>query len=107
MVAELVDFISDPLDGAGGARGRVVGCGCGTCADEGDVGFEGWGWEAGFSGAVLCEDDPADGGEDEEEEEEEEEKPRAGKCKWLRQRKNRGLMQMLTRAWCATWRICV
>lgn len=42
-------------------------------AEEGDVRFEG-GWrEAGFAGAVLREDNPADGGEDEEQEEKEEE----------------------------------
>jgi hypothetical protein len=42
-------------------------------AEEGDVRLEG-GWrEAGFAGAVLREENPADGGEDEEQEEKEEE----------------------------------
>lgn len=75
-VGELGELVLDPFDGAGRAGCRVVGGGIGgVCAatEEGYVGFEGWRGEAGFTGAVLRVNNPADGGEDDDEEEEEEE----------------------------------
>ena len=73
-VAQLVELVLYPLERAGGARGRVVGCRCAArgAAKERDVRSPGGWGEASAAGTVLCEADPANGGEDEEEEEEEE-----------------------------------